>query len=425
MKRNLTILSCLLILWGQSLLAQTTLEGCVDAARKHYPLIAQYDLVSKSTEYSLANAAKAWLPRVSVSAQTTWQNRVPEFPEAMTNAYSAMGLDFQGLDKWQYKIGVDVQQTLWDGGWSAAERRSALLKEREEMLSADKDFYALEKRVSDIYFGILLLRRQMELADVSRSILAGHLETVRSCVSLGTALASDADALEAELLSATQRIEELKASESAYARMLSLLTGTEIDPELLQTPSISGETRQVRPEFALFDASSRRLEADRMLLNSSLHPSLSLFAQGYYGYPGLNMFDDMISRTGSFNAIVGLRLTWNISAFYDYKGKRNQLDLAQRKIELQKDIFSFNNTLSAQQEDASISRLRTLTETDARITRLRNNVRKSAEAKYKEGTIQTLDLLKAISDEQSAALSEAIHEIQLIQAIHDYNYTIQ
>ena len=48
--------------------AQITLETCKQMARDNYPAVRQYRLIEQSRDYNMANAAKAWLPQVSISA---------------------------------------------------------------------------------------------------------------------------------------------------------------------------------------------------------------------------------------------------------------------------------------------------------------------------------------------------------------------
>ena len=41
-----------------------TLEECQRAAEQNYPLIRQYDLIEKTTNLTVANIQKGWLPQV-------------------------------------------------------------------------------------------------------------------------------------------------------------------------------------------------------------------------------------------------------------------------------------------------------------------------------------------------------------------------
>ena len=98
-----------------SLFAQT-IDECLQAAERNYPLIRQYDLIGKTTQLTVDNIQKGWLPQVSASAQATLQSDVAAWPTEMQNMLNQMGVHLEGLKKDQYRIGVDIQQTLFDGG---------------------------------------------------------------------------------------------------------------------------------------------------------------------------------------------------------------------------------------------------------------------------------------------------------------------
>ena len=83
MMKRWVVIGLLGVLIGVPSWAQT-LEACQQLACDHYPEIRQYDLIRQSEQYDLSNAARSWLPQVSFSAQATWQNRVPEFPSALS-----------------------------------------------------------------------------------------------------------------------------------------------------------------------------------------------------------------------------------------------------------------------------------------------------------------------------------------------------
>ena len=65
MKKRLLFVCCLLPLqlWAQKL----TLEACKQSAEINYPAVSQYHLMELTRDFTLENAAKAWLPQVSVS----------------------------------------------------------------------------------------------------------------------------------------------------------------------------------------------------------------------------------------------------------------------------------------------------------------------------------------------------------------------
>jgi len=64
----------------------------------------------------VANIQKGWLSQVSVQAQATYQNKVVAWPDEMQPMMSGMGINMEGLKKDLYRVGIDVQQTIYDGG---------------------------------------------------------------------------------------------------------------------------------------------------------------------------------------------------------------------------------------------------------------------------------------------------------------------
>ena len=105
--------------------AQLSLDECRRLARENYPEIRQYDLVHQTEQYNLSNAARAWIPQLAFSAQATWQTDAPNFPKELTGMLAQQGLEIPGLRKDQYKVALELNQTIWDGGKSVADKRIA------------------------------------------------------------------------------------------------------------------------------------------------------------------------------------------------------------------------------------------------------------------------------------------------------------
>src|ERR1035437_9695844 len=57
-----------------------TIEKVFHLTGKNYPLIKQRDLITKTKEYSVSNAAKGYLPVLSINGQATDQSEVTSFP---------------------------------------------------------------------------------------------------------------------------------------------------------------------------------------------------------------------------------------------------------------------------------------------------------------------------------------------------------
>ena len=192
-----------------------TLDECRRLAREHYPEIRQYDLIALTEQYDLSNAARAWIPQVTLSGQASWQSDTPTFPGALGEILASRGLQMEGIRREQYRAAIDVSQTIWDGGHSRATKELAQAEAAEERLRTEVDLYALQSRVDDLYFGILLLDERLTQTTVQISLLESNLARMRSCVANGTATKSDADAIEAELLTVHQTTEQIEATRAS------------------------------------------------------------------------------------------------------------------------------------------------------------------------------------------------------------------
>lgn len=424
MMKRWVVIGLLGVLIGVPSWAQT-LEACQQLACDHYPEIRQYDLIRQSEQYDLSNAARSWLPQVSFSAQATWQNRVPEFPSALSGMLDQAGVSLRGLDKDQYKVALEVNQTIWDGGQSQADRRVIEATADEHRQATEVDLYAVKGRVNDLYFGILLLEERLGQTDLTIALLQSNLDKVRSLVTNGVAMQTDADAVEAELLSVQQQRVQIEASRESYRRMLELFIGQRLAerlerPELVE--AVSGES--ARPELAWIDAQQERLAAQELSVKSATRPRFGVFAQGYYGYPGLDYFAGMVSTDWTWNALIGVKMSWNFGAYYTKKNRLSNLRVAQQQLDIQRDVFLFNTDLQVAEEQGNISRLRRALADDDRIVALRRSVREAAESKLRNGVIDTNDLLRKIIDEASARSARSLREVELLKAIYELKYTI-
>lgn len=423
MKRILLLTSLLASL---AVCAQPSVERCKEMAREHYPLIRRYGLIEQSRDYTLSNAARAWLPQVTLSGQATLQSDVVSWPEEFESMLAMQGLDMPGIRRDQYKMQIDVQQTLWDGGKSRTDRAIAESEAAQERMSTEVELYAVDSRVEDIYFGILLMQEQQRQIGEMMQRLQTNLDHMNVLVENGMVMQSDADAVEVQLLTQRQSLGQVEARLQSFRRILGLFIGEELGEVPLPMPVAEEPVGydSERPELQLMDAQMALLQAREQMVDVSLAPRVALFAQGYYGYPGLNMFENMVSHRWTLNGIVGVRMNWNISSLYTSKTSRRQLQNARDNVMLQREVFAFNSRLQAEQESAEVRRIREAIADDDRIVALRSRVREAAEARLQEGMIDTHDLLGKISDETSAKIARSTHQIELVKAIYDLKHTL-
>ena len=345
------MISLALIILSSGSWAQT-LEECQQAAEKNYPLIKQYGLIAKTTQLTVKNIQKGWLPQVTASAQATYQSAVTAWPESMQSIYQQMGLNMKGLRKDQYKIGVDLQQTIYDGGAISSQRNIAQQEGKVQEAQTETNLYQVRRRVNEMYFCGLEVNNTQKPAPVQIASSVNH-----------------------------------------------------------------------RPEMRLYNSQLELTEAKEKALDIQLRPKLGLFAQGFYGYPGLNMFEDMMNRKWSLNGIVGIKLSWNVSAFYTHKNDKVRLSAQREMIENAREVFLFNNKLEEIQQNENINRYQTMMKSDDEIIVLRTNVRKAAESKLTHGIIDVISLLREINNENAAKTQQSIHEIDMLKEMYNLKYT--
>ncbi|MCR4914178.1 MAG: TolC family protein [Prevotella sp.] len=426
MKR--TIIIVLLSQFLSFTMRAQTLEECQQAAERNYPLIRQYDLIEKTTELTLANIQKGWLPQVSASAQATYQSDVVSFPDQMQALYQQVGIDMKGLTKDQYRVGIDVSQTIYDGGFISSQKAIAREQGKVQAAQNEVNIYNVRRRVNEMYFSLLLIDEQIQLNSDLQELLSGNERKLTSMVKGGTAAESDLNNVKAERLKAVQRTTELESQKRMLQRMLSTFCGIEVKalskPLRGKNVSLLGEKGEMlRPELRLFDAQLRLADTQEKALDAALKPTLGVFAQGYYGYPGLNMFEDMMSRKWSLNGIIGARLTWNIGALYTRKNDKAKLQLQREVTESNRDVFLFNNNLEQIQQNENIARYQQLMAGDEEIITLRSAVRKAAESKLSHGIIDVNDLVREINAENAARVQQSIHEIEMLKEMYDLIFT--
>ena len=411
-----------------------TLEECQRAAEQNYPLIKQYGLIEKTVELTVANIGKGWLPQITATAQATYQSDVVSFPEQMQAIYRQMGLDMKGLTKDQYRVAIDINQTVYDGGMISSQKQVAQQQAKVQAAQTEVTLYNVRKRVNEMYFSLLLLDDQLKLNLDLQELLLGNEKKLASMVKNGTAAESDLNNVKAERLAVVQKATSLETQKRMLQTMLSLFCGIEVNE--LATPLTShlssltshlppptSYLSSLRPELRLFDSQLRLADAQEKALDAALMPRLSVFAQGFYGYPGYNMFEDMMKHDWSLNGMIGARLTWNIGSLYTRKNDKAKIQLQRDLTENNREVFLFNNNLEQIQQNENISRYRKLMADDEEIIALRTSVRKAAESKLAHGIIDVNDLVREINQENAAKVQKSMHEIEMLKEIYDLQFT--
>ena len=151
------------------------LDECQRLAQENYPLLKKYDLIRQTTDFTVSNLNKGYLPQLSLGGQASYQSDVMTLPSALTDMLASSGYDVKGLEKDQYKVSLDLNQVIYDGGNIRAGKAVAQAEGEADSRQTDVDMYALRDRVNNLFFGILLTEDKLRLnEDLTEAIALGH-----------------------------------------------------------------------------------------------------------------------------------------------------------------------------------------------------------------------------------------------------------
>ena len=400
-----------------------TLQECQEKAATNYPAYARFGLIEKIKSYNLKNANMAYLPQISLVSQASWQSDVTKLDLSMPEGFPPM--EIPTPDKDQYRVAAEVNQLIWDGGYTASQKKSAKSQAEVESKQLESEIYQVRERVNNLYFGILLLNEQLILQSSLEEELQRNHDKVNTYLTNGLANQSDLSAVKVEQLKAKQNRVQKEATRDAYIKMLSIIVGDTLNqetffvkPELFFPEPVV--TSINRPELSLFNAQQALYESQKSALNSRVMPTISLFAQGGYGKPALKMFEN------EFNPffVGGIRLAWNIGNLYTLGNQKRIIDLQKSSIESQRETFLYNLNMQISQQQMEIEKYRKTMQDDEEIIRLQKLIRETAQAKVENGAMTVSDMLREITSEEMAKQAKVLHEIQFLMSIYNLKYLV-
>ncbi|MBP1646174.1 MAG: outer rane efflux protein [Bacteroidetes bacterium] len=401
--------------------SQITIEYCQSKAKANYPTFANTSLLEKSSNYSLSNATRAYLPQINFVAKATYQSDVTKIDISLPPPLSADFIDFPQMSKEQYQAALELSQIIWDGGYTYNKRKEIKAELESKKASLEVELYSLRERIANLFFGILSIKEQKALTLLMKSELERNVNQVKAFTETGLANESDLDLLSVEKLNIEQRLLEIELLEKSYIKMLSLMMGEELSVETkFVEPNLKFSKLNMvnlRPELKAMDSQIMLLDAKKKMINVGSMPQLAAFAQGGYGKPALNMFN----QDPDFFAIVGLRLNWNIGSFYTKSNNYHQIEINKQLLESNRNAFLFNTNLQIEGQLTEIERLEKLLESDKQIITLREKIKETSKYKMENGVMSVSDYIKEVNATDLSKQNEILHRIQLLMSIYKQN----
>ncbi len=423
MKKKILITFILAAIWSQCGFSQKalTLKECYDLASARTALAGEKSINADISGLRESNIAKGWLPTLDANGSFIYNSSVIDLSSALGSLpVPGIADAIKPLPHEQYKVTVDINQVLYDGGAIKRARNleRAGLKVSEKQTEAD--IYKLRDQVNGYFFNIMLLQRQKELLNNYLSFIAKKIKAMQSAVDNGVILKSDIDVLTSEKINLEQQLSENQIRNISLFKVLSDITGAEIDTSAqLVIPQVPEEltSELTRPELQLFDLKKEQIDAGIKMLDSKRMPMAFGFATlGYGNPPGSNFFKDEFAPY----YIVGAGVKWNI---FDWNKVRNEKQISilqQNIIDDRKNDLTDNLKRLLEIKNAEIISLSKMLESDEALITLRKKITAASESQYNNGTITATEYLNQVTAERQAILNYEIHKLNLVLARVEY-----
>src|SRR4030043_2231075 len=421
MKKKLLILFIMLAPISAFSQKRMTLKECYEKAYAVAPVTAEKKAYTDIWQLKDKNLAKGWLPTLDANGSFIYNSSVVDMTDIL-GSLPIMGIAdlIHPLPHEQYKITLDINQVIYDGGVIKGARALEKADLNINQKQTETDLYKLRGQINGYYFNLLLLDRQKELLKSYHELIIKRMATMNSALTSGVVLKSDIDVLASEKIKLEQQISENEIRKASLLKILSGIAGTEIDGSaefVLPSPGeeLSGEL--LRPELQLFDLRKEQLDAGLQVIQSKRMPKAMGFATlGYGNPPGSNFFKDEFAPY----YILGASIKWNIVDWNKAKNEKQLISLQQNIIESRKSELTDNLKRLLDAKSAEISNLKSLLESDSELIMLRKRITAAAESQYENGTITATDYMNEMTAERQAMINYEIHRINLAMARIEY-----
>ena len=417
MKKKIFLLGLLIgtfvPLWAQNL-QPVSLQECLQKAVENFPNEKQLQYNQQTHQLKEEIINKNYLPTLNLNGQASHQSDVTSISLPIPN------VTMPTISKNMYKINLDVQQTIWDGGMTSGQKKV----EKNDYQMADQKVkisaYQQKQRVAVLYFKILFQQENLKTLHVLLDDLNARIGEAQSAQANGAILKSDVDVLKVSQMQAKQAIIENHQDTRGLLDEMNELTGMKIQSaKQLKAPEFK-ETQfpfeNNRPEFRLMTLQQNNIKDLKKLYTAQRMPKFSAFGQAGYGRPGYNMLNNDFKTY----YMVGLQLHWNIFDWNHVKKEKQVLSIKKNVIQTEKETFDQNLRVEYKKQLAAIEKYQKLVNTDQQIVNLQDQVVTTSQTKLKNGTITPADYLIQLNKKIKAMLTMDAHHLQLLFTKYQY-----
>jgi outer membrane protein TolC len=398
-----------------------TLKECYEKAYAAAPITAEKEAYSNIWQIKDKNLSKGWLPSLDANGNFIYNSSVVNMTDVLGSIPIPGIADLiKPLPHEQYKITLDINQLIYDGGAIKGTRELEKADLNINEKQTETDLYKLRGQINGYYFNILLLDRQKELLSNFLELTNKRISSLNSALSSGVILKSDIDVLTSERIRMEQQLSENDIRKASLLKILSGLIGTNIDTStefVLPAGEEKLADELMRPELQIFDLRKEQLDASLQIIQSKRMPKAFGFATlGYGNPPGSNFFKDQFAPY----YILGAGVKWNIFDWNKVKNEKQVISLQQGIIDNRKKDLTDNLKRLLDAKSAEITSLESLLKSDSELIEIRKRITSAAESQYENGTITATEYMNELNSERQVMVNYEIHKINLAMARVEY-----
>ena len=207
-------------LFGQSLSAQNvvTLDEAITNAVNKAPSSLIFELAKTEKDLSVKNLNSKYLPQISIGGQATYQSET-----------TGLDLNFPGvsiprLTKDQYKVQLDANQVIYDGGIISTQKQMKNITAELEMAQANMDIEMIREQIIQVFFAVLETQARIEILKLKQADIIAAQKKMEVAVANGVILKSELSQLQVEQISVNQMEAEIRGIRKNQIEILSFFS---------------------------------------------------------------------------------------------------------------------------------------------------------------------------------------------------------
>lgn len=391
-----------------------SLDSLQSAAEKNWPTFKKRLSITEENDLVIQILKRNYIPKVTVTGQATYQSEVISFPEVQIPGQPPL---FPELPYDNYAFEANLTQILYDGGQIKAGRQIQEALTDVQQKNVDVEVYDLKGKIQMLYLKYLFLEQSESILNLAISELDENLKIMQVGIDNGVLLEADKDHLTAQKIQIQKQLISLESGKKSILKALSIMSGVDLNIGVkFEKPEVISSSDLIRPELQLLDAQINLTQTNVLKLNTAPIPKLVAFGKLGYGRPGF----DMINTKMHGYYMVGAKFTWDIWGWNSLKKQKDQIQVKTNMIEHNKEMLEKKFAIENAEIQEEISKYEKQIELSEEIEKLTENVYKTGQSKFNNGTITSTEYLKLFNDLSRARLATEADKLGLLQAKLDW-----